>query len=107
VCCFSLPEGTNLPSGVTATDVTQLGDNFGGGAGTQPRRYSPKAHTANTRGSFDNEADLYILSAPTILCFHRSLAAVEAVLAVLSLSWKGASVEAVNAIAYATRYHPE
>ena len=50
---FSLPEGTNLPSGVTATDVTQLGDNFGGGAGTQPRsqydrkyrQRSPPIHT--------------------------------------------------------------
>jgi hypothetical protein len=32
-------------------------------------------------------------------------AAVAAVEAVLPLSWKEASVEAVNAIAYATRYH--
>jgi hypothetical protein len=34
-------------------------------------------------------------------------AAVEAVLTVLPLSRKEASGEAVNAIAYATRYHPE
>ena len=34
-------------------------------------------------------------------------AAVEAVQAVLPLSWKEASAKAVNAIAYATRYHPE
>jgi hypothetical protein len=34
-------------------------------------------------------------------------AAVAAVQTVLPLSWKEASVEAVNAIAYATRYHSE
>ena|SRR5262245_32624887 len=34
-------------------------------------------------------------------------AAVEAVQTVLPLSWKEASVEAVDAIAYATRYHRE
>jgi hypothetical protein len=34
-------------------------------------------------------------------------AAVAAVRSVLSLSWKEASAEAVNAIAYATRYHSE
>jgi hypothetical protein len=34
-------------------------------------------------------------------------AAVAAVLTVLPLSWKEASAEAVNAVAYVTRYHPE
>jgi hypothetical protein len=34
-------------------------------------------------------------------------AAVAAVQTVLPLSWKEASVEAVNAIAYATRYHSD
>jgi hypothetical protein len=34
-------------------------------------------------------------------------AAVAAVQEVLSLTWKEASAEAVNAIAYATRYHSE
>jgi len=34
-------------------------------------------------------------------------AAVEAVQAILPFSWKEARAEAVNAIAYATRYHPE
>jgi hypothetical protein len=34
-------------------------------------------------------------------------AAVAAVQTVLPLAWKEASVEAANAIAYATRYHPE
>jgi hypothetical protein len=34
-------------------------------------------------------------------------AAVAAVQTVLPLPWKEASVEAANAVAYATRYHPE
>jgi hypothetical protein len=34
-------------------------------------------------------------------------AAVAAVLTVLPLPWKEAAVEAVNAIAYATRYHSD
>jgi len=34
-------------------------------------------------------------------------AAVAAVQSVLSLPWKAASVEAVNAVSYATRNHPE
>jgi len=34
-------------------------------------------------------------------------AAVAAVQTVLPLPWKEASAEAVNAVAYATRYHPE
>jgi len=37
----------------------------------------------------------------------RMRRAVAAVQSVLLLAWKEASAEAVNAVAYATRYHPE
>jgi len=50
---------------------------------------------------------------PTVRCVKlvpatkKHEAAVAAVQEVLPLPWKEASVEAVNAIAYATRYHSE